>query len=93
MEYKKDLEIVYQNKDWEGNHLQVWKGKSLKQYPDYIASGDAVFYIETKGLYRFTLKDQIELMRLVLSIVVLPNRRREKADLFINEALKHKVEA
>ena len=85
-----EKKLVYENKDGEGNWLKVWQGKSLKPYPDYIANSDAVFYIETKGLYRFTLKDQIQLEHLVLSIVVLPNRRNEKADLFINEALGHK---
>ena len=84
--YKENLELVYVNTDWEGNCLKVWKGKSLKKYPAEIALSDAVFYLETDGLYRFTLKDQVELERLVLSIVVLPNRRREKAELFIKEA-------
>jgi len=84
--YKTGLQLVYQNKDWEGNVLKVWRGKSLKQYPSYIANGDAVFYVETIGLYRFTLKDQHELMRLVLSIVVIPQRRAEKAQGFIDIA-------
>uniref|UniRef100_A0A6M3KTH5 Uncharacterized protein n=1 Tax=viral metagenome TaxID=1070528 RepID=A0A6M3KTH5_9ZZZZ len=88
--YKDNLELIYHNKDWEGNTLQVWKGKSLKRYPEYIANGDAVFYMETNGLYRFTLKDQIMLEGLVLSIVVVPERRNEKANLFINEANKYK---
>ena len=89
--YKTDLKLVYQNKDWEGNEFKVWRGKSLKQYPSYIANSDAVFYVETSGLYRFTLKDQHELIRLVLSIVVVPQRRAEKAQGFIdvtNECLK-----
>ena len=86
---KEKLELIYQKKDWEGNELKVWKGKSLKQYPSYIADGDAVFYIETDGLYRFTLKDQHKLMDLVLGIVVLPNRRVEKAKGFIDIAQKY----
>ena len=81
-------ELIYQNQDWDGNKFRVWKGKSLKKYPDYIANNDAVFYIETSGLYRFTLKDQIALEGLVLSIVVKPERRKEKAKLFIDEANK-----
>ena len=88
--YKTDLKLVYQNKDWEGNVINIWRGKSLKQYPSYIANGDAVFYIETKGLYRFTLKDQHELMRLVLSIVAIPQRRAEKAQGFIDIARQFK---
>lgn len=88
--YKTDLQLVYQNKDWEGNEIKVWRGKSLKQYPSYIANADAVFYIETKGLYRFTLKDQYELMKLVLAIVVIPQRRAEKAQGFIDIAEQFK---
>lgn len=84
MNYKVNLELVYENNDWESNTLKVWKGKSLKQYPAYIANEDAVFYIETNGLYRFTLKDQLKLLDLVLSIVVVPQRRQEKAQLFID---------
>lgn len=87
--YKTNLQLVYHNKDWEGNELKVWKGKSLKQYPSYIANDDAVFYIETEGLYRFTLRDQHELMRLVLTIVVIPQRRAEKAKGFINIASEY----
>lgn len=83
-----DKELVYTNFDNDGNRLQVWKGKSLKNYPFYIADGDAVFYIETSGIYRFTLKDQIKLLNLVLGIVVIPQRRREKAQLFIDEIRK-----
>ena len=48
-----------------------------------------MFYIETVGLYRFTLKDQIALEGLVLEIVVVPQRRREKAELFISQARKY----
>lgn len=88
-----DLELVYSNSDNESNRLRVWKGKSLRKYPAYIANSDAVFYLETTGLYRFTLKDQIALEHLVLSIVVVPERRKEKAHLFINEANKHIAKA
>lgn len=84
--YKQDLQLVYQNTDWEGNKLKVWRGKSVKAYPSYIANMDAVFYIQTDGLYRFTLEDQKELMKLVLSIVAIPERRAEKAMGFINIA-------
>ena len=91
MNYKGNVELCYQNTDWEGNCLKIWRGKSLKQYPSFIAEKDAVFYIETDGLYRFTLQDQIVLERLVLEIVVVPERRWEKAQLFINEAQKYKL--
>jgi len=83
-----DKELVYTNSDNDGNKLQVWKGKSLKNYPAFITNGDAVFYIETNGIYRFFLKDQLKLLNLVLSIVVIPQRRKEKAQLFINEINK-----
>ena len=83
-------ELVYSNSDANGNALSVWKGNSIKNYPDYIAEKDAVFYIQTKGLYRFTLKDQLKLLDLVLGIVAIPERREEKANLFIALANKHK---
>lgn len=89
MKYKgEELELVHHNQDIDGNELYTWKGKSLKGYPDYISDNDAVFYIETNGPYRFKLEDQIVHEGLVLSIVVIPKRRREKAQLFIDEANK-----
>lgn len=90
MKYKgEELELVYQNRDGDGNQLHVWKGKSLKNYPRYIADNDFVFYVQTSGLYRFSLEDQLKLEDLVLAIVVIPKRRREKAQLFIDAANKH----
>lgn len=80
------LELVYRNDDSDGATLEVYRGPSLKNYPSDIAAKDAVFYIRTTDLYRFTLKDQAELIKLVLSIVVRPERRKEKAQLFIDAA-------
>ena len=83
------MKLIYHNQDHDGNKLSVYKGASLKGYPQYIADNDATFYIETLGRYRFTLKDQLTLQDLVLGIVVIPERRKEKAQLFIDNAIKH----
>jgi len=83
--------LIYSNTDNNGNKLLVWKGPSLKPYPKRIADYDAVFYIETEGKYRFTIRDQLKLEDLILSIVVLSGRRKEKAQLFIDTAKKHRA--
>lgn len=80
---KDNLELVYQNSDWDGNVFKIWKGKSLKLYPPDIAAKDAVFYLETDGLYRFTLSDQHKMVELVLQIVARRERQLEKANGFI----------
>lgn len=88
--FRETLEFIWESEpDRDGNTLKVWRGPSLKDYPPSIADYDFVFYIETSGQYRFRLADQIRLMNLVLSIVVLPQRKKEKALLFINEARKY----
>jgi len=83
------LELVYTNSDSDGNVLEVFRGPSLKNYPSDIAANDAVFYLRTIGLYRFTLADQHKLEDLVLSIVVRLGPRREKAQAFIDVAKKY----
>lgn len=91
--YKEDLGIepipVYENTDGQGSTIRVWKGKSLKGYPAWIADYDAVFYIETDGPYRFEIDDQLRFMEEVLGVVVMPIRRREKALRFINKAKEY----
>lgn len=82
-------EPIFENKDGDGNSLRVWRGKSLRAYPADIACRDAVFYLETEGPYRFELQDQVRLMDLVLTVVVRPGPRREKAMMFINGARRH----
>jgi len=87
-----ELELVYgPTIDKNGNQFRVWRGKNRIPYPPDIAEKDAIFYIQVNDSkpYKFTLKDQIACEGKVLGIVVKPNRRREKAYLFIDEANKH----
>jgi len=49
MNYKGNVELCYQNTDWEGNCLKVWRGKSLKQYPSFIAEKMLYFTLRQMG--------------------------------------------
>lgn len=82
-------ELIYSNKDNDGNTIELYEGASLKNYPPDIKEKDKVMYILTTGMYRYKFADQDALLNAVLRIVVRPERRREKAQHFIDVASKY----